>query len=130
MTSEKRILNESLVAVSALPDVLAWRNNTGQAWQGTHYRAATGQKITVQPGMVILMDARPIAFGLPGSADILGVRRGRGFGIECKTPTGRQSEQQQKFQAAFERAGGLYGIARSPAEAVRIITGGGGDGRT
>lgn len=128
MSSEKRILNESLVAITALPDVLAWRNNSGQAWQGSQYRAATGQRIVVQPGMVILMDARPISFGLAGSADILGVCRGRGFGIETKTPTGRQSDQQRKFQAAFERAGGLYGVARSPDEAVAILMGGGGDG--
>lgn len=128
MTSEKRILNESLIAVSALHDCLAWRNNTGQAWQGTHYRAAPGQNLIVQPGMIVLMDARPIAFGLPGSADILGVLRGRAFGIEAKTQAGRQSEQQRKFEAAFRRAGGIYGIARSPAEAVAILTGGGGDG--
>lgn len=130
MSSEKRILNESLVAVTALPGVLAWRNNTGQAWQGTHHRAAVGQQITVRPGMVILTDARPISFGLPGSADILGVARGRGFGIETKTAAGKQSEQQRKFQAAFERAGGLYGVARSPEEAVAILIGRGGDGRT
>jgi len=28
MTSEKRILNEGLIAVSSEPDVLAWRNNS------------------------------------------------------------------------------------------------------
>lgn len=124
MTSEKRILNEALIAVSALPGVLAWRNNSGQAWQGQRVMVGTGQHLIIRPGMVVLQDARPITFGLPGSADILGVIEARAFGVETKTVTGRQSDQQKKFQAAFERAGGLYGVARSPEEAVALLRGG------
>jgi hypothetical protein len=123
MTSEKRILNEGLVGVSALPDVLAWRNNSGQAWQGLRVVVPIGGRVIMQPGMVVLKDSRPISFGLPGSGDILGVAPGFGFALEAKTDSGRQSDQQKKFQQAFERAGGRYGLFRSPEEAVRLMEG-------
>lgn len=123
VTSEKRILNEGLVAVSSLADVMAWRNNSGQAWQGTRLHAGIGRPVVIRPGMVVLQDARPITFGLPGSGDILGVLHGLAFSLEAKTDAGRQSDQQKKFQAAFERAGGRYGVFRSAAEAVALMGG-------
>jgi hypothetical protein len=122
MTSEKRILAEGLLAIQA-PDVLAWRNNTGQAWQGTRLHAPIGGTVRVTPGMVVLVDSRPITFGLPGSGDILGVTHGFGFALEAKTDTGRQSDQQKKFAVAFERAGGRYGLFRSADEAVALMEG-------
>lgn len=120
--SEKRILAEGLLAIQA-PDLLAWRNNTGQAWQGVRIMASIGGTVRVTPGMVVLKEARPISFGLPGSTDILGVAPGFGFGLEAKAEAGRQSDQQKKFQAAFERAGGRYGLFRSPEEAVALMEG-------
>lgn len=116
MTSEKRILNEGLVRLWELPGVFAWRNNTGTAWQSNRVERKPG-------GVVILYDARPVKFGLPGSGDILGIVDGRAFSLEAKTDSGRQSEQQQKFQAAFERAGGRYGLFRSADEAVEHLRG-------
>lgn len=119
--SEKAILNAALVAITAQPGVMAWRNNTGMAWQGNRMPTRPGQTVTIQPGMVVLMDARPITFGLPGSGDVLGVREGRGFALEGKTRTGKQAESQEKFQVAFERAGGFYGVFRSEAEAINLL---------
>jgi hypothetical protein len=125
MTSERRILAEGLIGVTAEPDVFAWRNNTGQGWQGQRLTLPNGYSLTVRPGMVVLKDARPISFGLPGSGDILGVTPGFGFALEAKTEDRRsqQSEQQRKFQIAFERAGGRYGVFRSPEEAVAHLRG-------
>ncbi|AYJ85761.1 hypothetical protein D3Y57_06980 [Sphingomonas paeninsulae] len=119
--SEKAIMNASLVEVSSLPETLAWRNNTGMAWQGIQRPVRKGQTLIVQAGMVVLMEARPITFGLPGSGDILGVNAGRAFALEAKTLTGKQHETQLRFQAAFERAGGLYGVFRSEEEALAIL---------
>ncbi|HEV2080053.1 MAG TPA: hypothetical protein VGR19_09205 [Allosphingosinicella sp.] len=122
MASEKRILNEALIAVSALPDVMAWRNNTGMAWQSNErMKVGVGSMVRVTPGMVILLEARPVSFGLPGSGDIMGLQRGRAFAIETKTSSGRQSEQQRKFEAAFRRAGGLYGLARDVDQALAVL---------
>jgi hypothetical protein len=53
---------------------------------------------------------------------------GFGFALEAKTDSGRQSDQQKKFQAAFERAGGRYGLFRSADEAVRLMEGWRSDG--
>lgn len=78
---------------------------------------------------------RVVRFGLPGSPDIIGVSPvtvtaemvgmtlGVAVGIEVKTSTGRQSEQQKKFESAFHRAGGVYIVARSVDEAITRLHG-------
>jgi len=121
--SEKRILNDSLVAVSALPHTMAWRNNTGTAWQGEEVRAGVGTLVRVESGMKILRNARPISFGLPGSGDLLGVTRGRAWALEIKDTHGQQRDTQKKFQAAFELAGGVYALSRSVDFSRKIIEG-------
>ena len=121
--SEQRILQETLIAVTAEPSVMAWRNNTGMGWQGARISRAPGATITVERGMVILREGRPISFGLEGSPDIIGVSAGRFFGLEMKAVNGRMEASQPKFQRAFERAGGLYGVPRSVEEALRILRG-------
>lgn len=78
-----------------------WKNDTGAA------KSMDGKRI--------------IRFGCPGSPDIIGCLDGRFIGIEVKTPTGSQEESQVKFQAVFERAGGIYIIARTAEEAVERL---------
>ncbi len=119
--SEKSILNAALVSVSALPETMIWRNNTGMAWSGTQVPTRPGSTVVIRPGMVVLMDARPVRFGLAGSGDILGVSKGRALAIECKTLTGRQSVDQGKFQRAFEAAGGVYVLARHEDDACNAV---------
>ena len=91
------IVPEILIAVSALPGAMVWRHNTG-----------SGK----------LHGRQWIEFGCPGSGDIIGCYRGRAIAIECKSPTGRQSTPQKRFQAAWELAGGVYIVARSVEDAV------------
>lgn len=119
--SEKSIQNDTLVAVTSLPNILAWRNNTGQAWQGQRISRAPGALIKVERGMCILREARPIHFGLEGSPDIIGVYDGRGFGLEMKAARGSLEVSQHRFRQAWEKAGGLYGVPRSVEEALRIL---------
>jgi len=116
--SEKKILNDTLVAVSKLTGSLFYRNNTGQAWQGRNVTPPVGQYVKVVPGMMILADARIIRFGLPGSGDIKGSFRGRAVDIEIKAAIGRQSTVQTNYERAWTLAGGIYILARSPHEAV------------
>lgn len=119
--SEKKILNDSLIGVTAVPDTMAWRNNTGMAWQGEEVRCGVGQTIIVQRGMKILRDARPVQFGLLGSGDIMGVTAGQAWALEIKDAKGRQQDSQIKFQRAFELAGGKYQLVRSAEAAVEFI---------
>ena len=93
------IVPDVLVAVSSLPESLFYRNNTG-----------AGE-----------MHGRWIAFGLKGSGDIMGCRRGRAVAIECKARRGRLARQQKDFRAAWERAGGLYVVARSVDDALKAL---------
>lgn len=98
--SEKAIQSDILLAIGRLPGMLAWRNNTGSLPNPHGGR---------------------ISFGLVGSPDILGCYYGRFVGIEVKTPTGRQSDQQRKFQAALTRSGGVYIVARSADDALTAL---------
>jgi hypothetical protein len=49
-------------------------------------------------------------FGEKGSRDLFVLRNGTLFGIECKSPTGRLSDD-QVINQAFEDAGGRYILA-------------------
>ncbi|OOY22505.1 hypothetical protein BMI91_19680 [Thioclava sediminum] len=77
---------------------------------------------TADTGVAKSMDGkRTIRFGIPGQPDIQGVLYGLWIGIEVKTATGKQRDVQKRFQAAVERAGGIYIVARSPDEAILQI---------
>lgn len=98
---ETPVMRAVLVAVTALPGVMAWRNQTG-----------AGRTV----------DGRWISFGLKGSADIIGACRGRAIAIESKRPRGgRWEEQQQRFAKAWCAAGGVYILARSVDEALAAL---------
>ncbi len=98
--SEQDIQSEILAAVTAVPGFLAWRANSALA---------------------VTAARQVIRANVPGCADIIGCYRGRFVAIEVKTETGRQSQQQRRFQAAVERAGGLYVVARSPSDALAAL---------
>ena len=119
--SEKSIQNEGLVNLSAQPAALYYRNNTGQAWQGTRLLASVGQFVKVEPNMVILRNARPLNFGVSGSGDVHGVQQGCAISVEFKTVSGRQSDQQKLFERAWTLAGGIYVLARSPESVVQQV---------
>ena len=99
--SEKSIMDAILVAVSKLPETMIWRNNSGVLFtkRGTAVRAS-----------------------IPGAPDLIGIRKGRFIGIEVKTEKGRQEASQVRFQAACERSGGLYILARSVEETIGLLT--------
>lgn len=115
--SEKSEQNDALMLLSALDRSLFYRQNTGQAWQGTPVDKATGDYIRIEPGMRILRNARPIRFGLEGSGDIMGAYDGRPVAVEMKSATGRQREMQRYFEQAWTKAGGIYVLARTAEEA-------------
>ena len=77
--------------------VTLWRNNCGIATWDNGARTRYGLGV--------------------GSADLVGIWRGRFVAIEVKATTG-QTEAQKCWQRAVDQAGGLYIVARSVEEAI------------
>ncbi|GAW36987.1 VRR-NUC domain protein [Roseovarius sp. A-2] len=100
--AETDIHNRILVALSREfhPRGIFWRQNAGRV------RSDRGAWISLGP---------------TGISDIVGVLDGRSVFVEVKTATGKQRKAQKNFQAAVERAGGLYLVARSPDEAISAL---------
>lgn len=76
------------------------RNNTGKA---------RGGKFNVGLG--------------PGGPDLLAVYRGRPIALEVKSETGKQSEDQKRWQVEWVGAGGEYHVVRSVADALAAVLG-------
>lgn len=107
--------------------LFVWRNNTGSV-SGivASIERALIKALPYCARVITLILApfkRGIDFGLPGSADVLVILPpdGRFLAIECKSPSGVQSEKQRRYQAAVERSGGLYILARSVDDVRRRI---------
>lgn len=80
-------------------------------------------------------DGRVIRYGVgnPGGSDLIGLHTititpemvGQQLAvftaIEVKTPTGRVSEQQQRFIAMVKSLGGIAGVARSVEDAADLL---------
>lgn len=91
---EADIQQAILIEFGSRPGLRIWRSNAGAA------RTRTGALVR---------------FGVPGQADLSGIiaPHGRRLEIEVKSATGRQSDQQRKFQEMIESMGGIYILARS-----------------
>lgn len=76
----------------------------------------------INSGRVKTEDSRWVQLAPPGTADILGTVDGRSVAVECKTASGAQRETQRKWQAAFERADGVYLISRDPETVCASLT--------
>lgn len=105
-----------------------WRNNVAQAWVGKPEQAPRAFITTVNPGDVVLRNARPLHAGLcTGSSDLIGytVRDGAAVftALEVKTATGRATPEQRQFVEVVSGAGGVAGIVRSVEEAERLLRG-------
>ena len=101
------LVNQILCALSKFPHIRVWANNSGSAMS--------------------FDSERIIKFGLEGSADILGVMYleklniGQLICIEAKTGSARQSEAQKRFEKAITSRGGIYIVARSVDDALKIL---------
>lgn len=96
--SETQLVKSILTAVNYYG--FFWRNNTG------------AQTINSPNG------TRFIRFGHPGSADIIGIYKGRFVGIEAKASKGKQSTSQQEFELNIRKFGGYYILAYTIEDAL------------
>lgn len=123
--NEANLMRSILLACSRGATRL-WRNNVAQAWVGQPVQSPRPITVTLQPGDVLLRNARPLHAGLcTGSSDLIGytVRNGVAVftAIEVKAATGRTTPEQRQFLDVVGGAGGIAGVARSVEEAVRLL---------
>lgn len=99
--TEKQIQNDILREFGTRHDMRLWRQNVGVARMGK---------------------GRVVRFGVPGQADLTGVLPGgKRLEIECKSATGRQSDDQRNYQRIIERFDGVYILARSVEDVRRVL---------
>ena len=118
-------LRQILLTCSRGPTRL-FRQNTGQGWVGQSRRFSRPETVIVQPGDVLIRNARPLHAGLcEGSSDLIGWTQRDGAAvftaIEVKTERGRVTPEQAQFVDVVTAAGGIAGIARSVEDAQRLI---------
>lgn len=116
MNPETKIQRLIMVALSQAGHTV-FRNETGQFW--------TGKTIHREGSTVTLAKAHMIPVGLcVGSSDLIGLQSGTGkfFAIEVKTSKGRASKEQKQFIEHVKEKGGIAGIARSPQEALELLS--------
>ena len=110
MTRESEILRAVHRAIGARPDARLWRVNVGAAVPVSRACAAC-RRYTIR-------------FGVPGMADLMGVLApgGRMLSIECKSPSGKLTDEQRAWDAMVRRFGGLsIAPCRSVEEALEAI---------
>lgn len=93
-----------------------FRTNAGEYFQG---EVAWSREFRQN----VLVNLRRVK-GLPkGFSDLMVVTPGGHVAfVETKTPIGRPTEEQIKFIESMRKLGCAAGIARSPEEALKIIT--------
>lgn len=113
---ETNIQNAIIIKIGERADTMVWRNHTGA------FRAMDNPQRIVQVGLVGSPDILSVV-AVTITPEMVGKTVGVAVGIEVKTATGRQSEQQKKWQKAFEKKGGVYLLARSPEQAQEAVQG-------
>ena len=115
------------LAASKLKGVRLFRNNVAMAWVGEVTRITTPRTMTLQPGSVVIRNARPLHAGLmKGSGDLIGwqcleitpdmvgQRIAKFVSVELKTATGGEREEQETWRTVVNDYGGKAIVARSP----------------
>ena len=114
MNPETKIQNSCLLATVDHPDVLVWRQQSGV------FRAMDDPDRVVrvgQPGMADLGMIVPVTI----TAAMVGLTVGVAVQPEIKTRKGKQAKDQHTWQAAVQRAGGVYRLVRSADEMRGLI---------
>lgn len=137
MTSPANQNRLSQLAATALGARL-WRMTVGLGWFAAPERTIKATKpltVTMQPGDVLLRQARPFRAGCVGMSDggglvpvvvtpeMVGQTIAVSLWIEDKQGRGRPSEEQKSFIRMVRQFGGRAGVARCEDDVRRIIEG-------
>lgn len=101
MAQEAEIQN-TILAYLKYRNVFHWRQNSGAGMM----KQGAGMRF--------------IRFGITGAPDIFAIKGGTIYGLEIKSKIGKQNDNQKEFQEGFEKAGGVYQIARSIEDVQKI----------
>jgi len=103
--SEAAIQQDIRLALGQTPGLRVFRNNVGAIKDRNNrlvrYGLATGSADLIGWQSVVITEA------------MVGQRFARFVSIEVKTPSGRLSPEQETWQAAVQKAGGIAVVARS-----------------
>ena len=106
--SETQIQQAIRIALGDEPDLVLWRNSTGQTEE---WNPNDGSSRALRYGLAV------------GSADLVGILRpGRFFALEVKTAKGRVRPKQETWLALVRRMGGFAAVVRSVDEAKAALT--------
>lgn len=124
--NQETLIQRAIMLSLSEAGCIVWRNNTAGAYVGKLLHKAGDQ--------VTLGNAHLVQFGLcKGSSDLIcmtpvtitpdmvGQTVGVFTAVEVKTKTGRVSPEQLQFIEAVRAAGGIAGLARSPADALELL---------
>ncbi|HEX6215262.1 MAG TPA: VRR-NUC domain-containing protein [Vicinamibacterales bacterium] len=126
--SDRAFLNQILLACSTGP-VRLFRQSVGLGWIGKSWRAPSRQTVTVEPGDVVIRQARPFKVGVEGMADLggwrtveitpdmVGSRIAQVVQLEGKQGTDRLSAEQRRWLETVTQAGGLAAEIRAVDDA-------------
>jgi len=110
-----------------------FRTSVALAWVGKAIVFKSTQLVTVHHGDVLIRQGRRLRIGHPGWSDLTGWTQvlikpehidktlAVFTVIEVKAPLGKLTEDQTKFGNMVTKAGGIFGMARSPEDAERIL---------
>jgi len=73
-------------------------------------------------GAIKTEDGRYFKTGKKGCPDLTVCYRGLFYGLEIKSPTGRQTDSQKKAQKAIYQSGGLYYVIRDVLEVEELFS--------
>lgn len=131
--SDSPFLKRILLACSRGSSRL-FRCNRGTGWIGKAERVARPTSVTLNPGDVLVRNARPLRAGLAdGNGDLIGwVSReirlehvGQRWAVftslEAKEGTGRMSPDQKNWREQVLQAGGIAAEVRSVEDAQRAL---------
>lgn len=105
---------QDLIRLELSKHGLVFRTNAGSAWGGKYVNVPTYGNIVINPRKIELLPK--------GFSDLLFVGAdGKVAFIECKDNKGKLRPEQEKFLKIVQSYGHRAGVARSPADALKII---------
>lgn len=136
--TEQQIMKRMMIALSSA-GARVFRNTVGMAYQGKAIRFTQPTTVRVEPGDIVIRQARTVHAGLmTGSSDLvgwhsrlideydIGKRIAVFLGCEVKSEDGALEPEQRQFLEVVRDSGGIAILARSNDEAISLLNKGGG----